>query len=171
MSELDPILDEIRDLHALKAAGYGREGEAFFNIIEGAKFAGIAPWVASLLRAGDKAGRLSLAAQGRPASDESVEDNLLDGINYWCIALALWRRTKAPDHGFTPIETPHSVPLPMISCGGPHEFDDWKPSNRDGQDVRKCQACEWSMWRWTPDADPLKTEPGDWQALEHGSPE
>jgi hypothetical protein len=94
MSELSPILNEIEHLHYAKAQGYGREGEPFHNVIEGARFAGIDPWVAALLRLSDKMGRLSMAAQGNPASDESIEDNLLDAINYGCIALALWRRDR-----------------------------------------------------------------------------
>lgn len=189
MSELTPILAEIEAIHATKSEGYGREGEPFYNVIEGAKFAGIQPWVAALIRANDKMGRLSLAAQGTPASDESIEDNLIDTANYLCIALALRRREVghvsleaartllAPDYpqrrGFVALKDIRQSDVP---CPGDHDL--FPVFDSDFGRVRlHCARCFFAremipLRNPAPDtADPLHTEPGDWKALEHGSPE
>lgn len=95
MSEFDNALEEIRYLHNTKSHDYGKTGEPFHNVIEGARFAGIEPWVAAMIRANDKMGRLSRSAQGFVQEHDSVQDDLLDIATYALIAYCLLSR-EAP---------------------------------------------------------------------------
>lgn len=90
--EFSTILDELQAMHDRKGIDYGTNEEPFQNVITGADFAGLEPWVAAMIRAQDKMGRLSKAARGHKLTVETIDDNLVDLAVYAIIALALHRR-------------------------------------------------------------------------------
>lgn len=92
--EFTTVLWELQAMHDRKGLDYGTNAEPFANVIAGADFAGIEPWVAALLRASDKMGRLSKAAHGHNLTVETLDDNLVDLAVYAIIALCLHRRTQ-----------------------------------------------------------------------------
>ena len=79
-------------MHDKKGIDYGTNEEPFQNVIAGAQFAGLEPWVAAMIRAQDKMGRLSKATRGHKLTVETIDDNLVDLAVYAIIALALHRR-------------------------------------------------------------------------------
>jgi hypothetical protein len=94
MSEFYNVASELIELHDRKGAEYGNEAEPFANVICGAEFANVEPWVAAMLRASDKMGRLAKAVKGQTLTIESIDDNLADLATYTIIALCLHRRTQ-----------------------------------------------------------------------------
>ena len=90
--EFTNVLRELQAMHDRKGLDYGTNQEPFANVIAGADFAGIEPWVAALLRGSDKLGRLSKAARGHTLTVETIDDNLVDLAVYAIIALCLHRR-------------------------------------------------------------------------------
>lgn len=92
MSEFMNVAAELVDLHDRKGREYGDKTEPFANVIAGAEFANVEPWVAAMLRASDKMGRLAKAVKGQTLTIESIEDNLADLATYTIIALCLHRR-------------------------------------------------------------------------------
>lgn len=94
MTEFHEALEEVRALHDKKRKDYGSTTEPFQNVIDGANFAGLPHWVAALIRANDKMGRLSAVAQGSDLHNDSVEDAFLDLATYALIGLCLYRRTN-----------------------------------------------------------------------------
>ena len=90
--EFTNVLRELQAMHDRKGLDYGTNHEPFANVISGADFAGIEPWVAALLRGSDKLGRLSKAAKGHKLTMETIDDNLVDLAVYAIIALCLHRR-------------------------------------------------------------------------------
>ena len=108
--EFNTVLKELLAMHDRKGLDYGTNAEPFANIIAGADFAGIEPWVAALLRASDKMGRLSKVAHGHKLTVETIDDNLVDLAVYAIIALCLYRRGGVP---LTPVrEYLHVVEWP-----------------------------------------------------------
>lgn len=93
--EFTTILGELQAMHDRKGLDYGTYVEPFANVIAGADFAGLEPWVAAMIRAQDKMGRLSKAAHGHTLKVETVDDNLVDLAVYAIIALCLYRRTHS----------------------------------------------------------------------------
>lgn len=91
--EFNDVLKELLAMHDRKGIDYGTHEEPFANVIAGAEFASIEPWVAAMIRGQDKMGRLSKAAQGFKLAEETIEDNLIDLAVYSIIALCLFRRT------------------------------------------------------------------------------
>jgi hypothetical protein len=92
MSEFQRALDQVQDLHESKSQDYGTRREAFQNVIDGANFAGIEPWVAAMIRANDKMGRLSKTAQGGSQLHDSALDDFLDIATYALIGYCLYNR-------------------------------------------------------------------------------
>lgn len=92
--EFTTVLRELQAMHDRKGLDYGTNAEPFANVIAGADFAGIEPWVAALLRGSDKLGRLSKAARGHSLTVETIDDNLVDLAVYAIMALCLHRRTQ-----------------------------------------------------------------------------
>jgi hypothetical protein len=90
------LLDTLRELHLSKSAGYGcPDGtDPLLNIRNGAKFVGISPWRAALVRFSDKVTRLATFCKTGTLSHESVEDNLLDAASYALLALLLYRKEQ-----------------------------------------------------------------------------
>jgi hypothetical protein len=101
MSEFHKALNEVQALHDKKRQDYGSDTEPFANVIEGANFAGLPHWVAALIRANDKMGRLSNVAQGRELANDSVEDAFLDLATYALIGLCLYRRAYGHEQAIT----------------------------------------------------------------------
>ena len=95
MTEFEFALEQIRELHGSKSHDYGKDGEPFHNVIEGARFAGIEPWVAAMIRANDKMGRLSRTARGFGQRHASATDDLLDIATYALIAYCLINRPES----------------------------------------------------------------------------
>lgn len=94
MSEFLQALFKVQDLHDSKSKDYGTDQEAFQNVIDGATFAGIEPWVAAMVRANDKMGRLSKTAQGGTQEHDSALDDFLDIATYALIGYCLYNRTE-----------------------------------------------------------------------------
>jgi len=92
MSEFLIALTKVQDLHDSKSKDYGTDQEAFQNVIDGANFAGIEPWVAAMIRANDKMGRLSKTAQGGTQEHDSALDDFLDIATYALIGYCLYNR-------------------------------------------------------------------------------
>ena len=94
MSEFLQALFKVQNLHDSKSKDYGTDQEAFQNVIDGATFAGIEPWVAAMVRANDKMGRLSKTAQGGIQEHDSALDDFLDIATYALIGYCLYNRTE-----------------------------------------------------------------------------
>ncbi len=91
------LLNEMRELHLSKSAGYGcPDGtDPLLNIRNGALFVGIPPWQAAMVRLSDKVTRLATFNKTGRLSHESVEDNLMDLASYALLALVLYREDLA----------------------------------------------------------------------------
>ena len=98
MNQFDKVIDQVKELHAAKQKDYGRPGDPFHNVRQGAEFAGLDDWVAAMIRAQDKMGRLSLVAQGGTLANEGIEDSFIDLIAYTTIALCLYREQARAEH-------------------------------------------------------------------------
>jgi hypothetical protein len=90
------LLDTIRELHLSKSSDYGCPSgtDPLANIRNGAKFVGIPPFKAAMVRLSDKVTRLAtFNATGR-LHFEGVEDTLLDLASYSLLALVLYREEQ-----------------------------------------------------------------------------
>lgn len=90
------LLDTLRNLHLSKSADYGCPSgtDPLANIRNGAKFVGIPPFKAAMVRLSDKVTRLAtFNATGR-LHFEGVEDTLLDLASYSLLALVLYREEQ-----------------------------------------------------------------------------
>lgn len=91
------LLDTIRELHLSKSSDYGCPSgtDPLANIRNGAKFVGIPPFKAAMVRLSDKVTRLAtFNATGR-LHFEGVEDTLLDLASYSLLALVLYREGQS----------------------------------------------------------------------------
>jgi hypothetical protein len=87
------LCDAMKEMHRRKSSDYGCPSgtDPLANIRNGAKFVGIEPWRAAMVRLSDKVTRLaSYNATGR-LENESLEDNLFDLAAYSLLALLLHR--------------------------------------------------------------------------------
>jgi hypothetical protein len=87
------LLQQLRAMHTSKSGDYGCPSgtDPLANIRNGAKFVGIEPWRAAMVRLSDKVTRLAtFNATGR-LSHEGVEDNLLDLASYALLSLLLYQ--------------------------------------------------------------------------------
>lgn len=98
MTPFEEILEKIHELHLAKQQDYGRPGDPFHNVRQGANFAGLDDWVAAMIRAQDKMGRLSVVAQGGTLTNEGIEDSFIDLIAYTAIALCLYKEQSMREH-------------------------------------------------------------------------
>lgn len=89
------LLDEIRELHILKSAGYGTATDPFANFVAVAEAADQPAYVYPLHRAIEKLARCtSLLAQGR---DPELGEEFLDVASLLLCAEALRREPERPD--------------------------------------------------------------------------
>jgi hypothetical protein len=87
------LLKRIGDLHDMKQADYGSEGDPFANVRASEAF-GVPAWVGTVIRANDKMKRLQTFAKAKTLKNESVEDSLMDLAVYALIALILFEEEK-----------------------------------------------------------------------------
>jgi hypothetical protein len=90
-------LDALREMHISKSAGYGAPDgtDPLANIRNGAKFVGISPWKAAMVRFSDKVTRIHTYLMTGSLSHESLSDNLLDAASYAVLAKLLYEE----EHG------------------------------------------------------------------------
>ncbi len=84
------ILDELRELHLVKAADYGDGEDPLANLRASSKL-GIKPWIGCALRMSDKMTRIHSLIRNGVLKNESIEDNLKDMAAYSLLALRLIR--------------------------------------------------------------------------------
>lgn len=90
-------LDALREMHISKSAGYGAPDgtDPLANIRNGAKFVGISPWKAAMVRFSDKVTRIHTYLMTGSLSHESLTDNLMDAASYAVLAKLLYEE----EHG------------------------------------------------------------------------
>ena len=91
------LCDQLKEMHRRKSSDYGCPSgtDPLANIRNGAKFVGIEPWRAAMVRLSDKVTRLaSYCATGR-LENETLEDSLADLASYSLLALLLHREEHA----------------------------------------------------------------------------
>lgn len=86
------LLDEMRELHIIKAADYGRGADPLANCRASIEF-GVPAWVGTMIRAGDKMHRIKSFIANGELKNESVEDSLKDLAAYALISLVFYRET------------------------------------------------------------------------------
>ena len=87
------ILKELGELHDKKQEDYGSSVDPFANIRSSASW-GVPPWVAALIRGGDKLRRLQSYVETGTLRNEGVEDSLRDMAVYIIIALIMWEEEQ-----------------------------------------------------------------------------
>jgi len=80
------ILRELGALHDQKQADYGRDKDPHANV-RAAEEWGVEPWVAAMVRCGDKMRRLQKFAKTGTLANEGAKDSLRDIAVYAVIAL------------------------------------------------------------------------------------
>jgi hypothetical protein len=90
------LLDTIRELHLSKSSDYGCPSgtDPLANIRNGARFVGIPPFKAAMVRLSDKVTRLATFNATGKLHFEGVEDTLLDLASYSLLALVLYREEQ-----------------------------------------------------------------------------
>jgi len=90
------LCDAIKEMHRRKSADYGCPSgtDPLANIRNGAKFVGIEPWRAAMVRLSDKVTRLAAYNATGRLENESLEDNLFDLASYALLALLLHREEQ-----------------------------------------------------------------------------
>lgn len=90
------LCDAVKEMHARKSSDYGCPSgtDPLANIRNGAKFVGIEPWRAAMVRLSDKVTRLAtFNATGR-LEFESVQDTLLDLASYALLTLVMYEEDQ-----------------------------------------------------------------------------
>ena len=83
VQDTQKLFDRCVELMRNKSNDYAEGGDAFLNFKTAAQIAGISPEQTLLTLLGMKLSRLTqLVSKGKKAKNESVEDTLLDLINY-----------------------------------------------------------------------------------------
>lgn len=83
VQDTQALFDRCIELMRNKSNDYAEGGDAFLNFKNAAQIAGISPEQTLLTLLGMKISRLTqLVSKGKKAKNESVEDTLLDLINY-----------------------------------------------------------------------------------------
>lgn len=91
------LLDEMREMHIAKSAGYGKADDPWANFRLSRHF-GVSPFIGCLIRMGDKFTRVQNLSTN-PSLDkvgERITDTLLDLASYALIAICLWREKDEP---------------------------------------------------------------------------
>jgi hypothetical protein len=91
------LCEQLKATHFGKAKDYGCPSgtDPLANIRNGARFVGIEPWRAAMVRLSDKVTRLATFNATGTLEFEGVEDTLLDLASYSLLALLLYRE----EHG------------------------------------------------------------------------
>jgi hypothetical protein len=100
-AEFCEILDEMKAMHIAKSADYGLDTDPLHNLRKSEAF-GVEPWLATLVRLGDKVTRAETYAQKRSLRNEGFEDTMLDLACYSILVLILFRETLQPSGGSIP---------------------------------------------------------------------
>ena len=88
-TRFNDLLDEIRELHARKAADYGDDDDPFANIRASEQF-GVPAWQGAIIRLNDKVHRLARFAKRGKLANESAKDSMMDIAVYALIAYLLY---------------------------------------------------------------------------------
>ena len=89
------LLDEMREMHIAKSAGYGKDIDPWANFRLAVGF-GVSPFIGCLVRMGDKFTRVQNLSTdpSRDKVGEGIQDTLMDLASYALIAICLWREAK-----------------------------------------------------------------------------
>ncbi|MBP9762320.1 hypothetical protein KBD34_01755 [Patescibacteria group bacterium] len=95
LQDTQQLLDRCVELLRNKANDYAEGGDAFLNFKTAAQIAGISPEQTLLTLLGMKLSRLTqLIGKGKKARNESVEDTMLDVINYIVLLRGMMREQE-----------------------------------------------------------------------------
>lgn len=83
------LCDGLKATHRKKSADYGSASDPLANIRNGAKFVGIEPWRAAMVRLSDKVTRLETYCRTGSLTFESFEDTLIDLASYALLTLLM----------------------------------------------------------------------------------
>jgi hypothetical protein len=97
IQETQTLLNRCIELLRSKSHDYAEGGDAFVNFKTAAQVAGISPEQTLLTLLGMKISRLTqLVAKGKKAKNESVEDTMLDIINYVLLLRGMMQEQENP---------------------------------------------------------------------------
>lgn len=85
------LCDQLKETHRLKSTDYGSADDPLANIRNGAKFVGIDPWRAAMVRLSDKVTRLETYCRTGSLTFESFEDTCVDLASYALLTLLTHR--------------------------------------------------------------------------------
>lgn len=87
------LCEQLKEMHRRKSSDYGCPSgtDPLANIRNGAKFVGIEPWRAAMVRLSDKVTRLATFNATGSLTFEGVEDSLFDLASYALLSLLLYR--------------------------------------------------------------------------------
>lgn len=90
------LCDRLKAMHASKSSDYGcpSGNDPLANIRNGAKFVGIEPWRAAMVRLSDKVTRLATYNATGTLAFEGVDDTLIDLASYALLTLLLHEEEK-----------------------------------------------------------------------------
>lgn len=93
------LCDAVKEMHRRKSSDYGCPSgtDPLANIKNGAKFVGIEPWRAAMVRLSDKVTRLATYNATGKLTFEGVEDTLLDLASYALLTLVLHEEERRAD--------------------------------------------------------------------------
>ena len=95
VQDTQALFDRCVELMRSKSNDYAEGGDAFLNFKTAAQIAGISPEQTLLTLLGMKLSRLTqLISKGKKAKNESVEDTLLDLINYVVLLRGMLREQE-----------------------------------------------------------------------------
>lgn len=98
LSQHEQLFDRAIDILKKKRADYASEEDPFANF-RNSELAGVEPWRGALVRLLDKLTRAkNLMANGnQQVQDESIEDSIIDALNYTVIFYQLWQEGRVDD--------------------------------------------------------------------------
>ena len=88
------LCDGLKETHRKKSSDYGSPDDPLANIRNGAKFVGIEPWRAAMVRLSDKVTRLETYCRTGSLTYESFEDTLVDLASYALLTLLTHREAR-----------------------------------------------------------------------------
>ena len=88
------LCDGLKETHRKKSSDYGSPDDPLANIRNGAKFVGIEPWRAAMVRLSDKVTRLETYCRTGSLTYESFEDTLIDLASYSLLTLLTHREAR-----------------------------------------------------------------------------
>jgi hypothetical protein len=90
------LCDQLKAMHASKSRDYGSPDgdDPLANIRNGAKFVGIEPWRAAMVRLSDKVTRLATYNVTGTLTHEGLEDTLIDLASYSLLTLLLHNESR-----------------------------------------------------------------------------